>query len=118
MSVIQRNINVFTYANNIIKKLNITKLLKKRQRSALLKRTYCYTNLYTEKNNHYSYSGVFSQDEYCSYCKGKKIIKCMECKGCGRIYYDGMKEYICDMCCGCGHITCNFCGGTGINHMI
>jgi hypothetical protein len=65
-----------------------------------------------------SVSGMFSQDKHCSYCNGNKILRCMECNGCGKIYYDGIKENICDMCDGYGCIQCNFCGGTGKNCIV
>lgn len=82
------------------------------------KRTYCYSKLYTEKNIPHASGGMFSQDPSCLYCKGTKILICLECQGGGRTYQDGMKEFICNGCRGCGYNTCNFCGGTGFNCML
>jgi DnaJ-class molecular chaperone len=54
--------------------------------------------------------------EYCRYCNGFKYVKCLECHGSGRIFYDGMKEHLCNNCKGRGEIICNFCSGLGCNN--
>jgi DnaJ-class molecular chaperone len=54
--------------------------------------------------------------ECCRYCNGIKYVKCLECHGSGRIFYDGMKEHLCNNCKGRGEIICNFCSGLGCNN--
>jgi hypothetical protein len=49
----------------------------------------------------------------CKFCNGFKIIKCLECNGCGKIYFDGMREFLCNNCRGAGSTNCTFCGGLG-----
>ena len=56
--------------------------------------------------------------DYCKYCNGFKIIRCLECYGSGRIFYDGMKEHLCNTCCGRGDVVCDFCGGIGCDNTI
>lgn len=82
-------------------------------------RTYCCEVSLRKKNISQSVrGGMFSQDDHCPYCKGKKSIRCLDCLGCGRQYYDGMKEHICDGCHGYGYKKCDFCGGSGENYML
>ena len=72
------------------------------------------TKLYDSR----SYSGLFSQYEKCPYCKGKKILQCLDCDGYGKEYLGAMKETLCTTCTGSGYLVCSFCGGSGINHML
>jgi hypothetical protein len=60
-------------------------------------------------------SGVFSQSNNCEYCKGTMYIRCYTCHGNGKVYKEGMREYICDDCHRSGTLICDMCGGSGIN---
>lgn len=60
-------------------------------------------------------SSMFSSSKYCPYCGGEKYYKCLECDGCGKLYSDGMREYLCNECRGRGLAPCSMCGGSGIN---
>lgn len=53
----------------------------------------------------------------CEYCKGRIMVKCIECNGVGRVYFDGFKESICDSCTGWGCNICQMCGGGGASCM-
>jgi hypothetical protein len=58
---------------------------------------------------------MFSQSNYCKYCNGCKQTVCLSCYGIGKMYSDGMREYICDECDGRGRVICVMCSGTGNN---
>lgn len=47
------------------------------------------------------------------HCTIPGIILCKSCNGCGKIYFDGIKETICDKCNRSGYVLCNYCGGYG-----
>lgn len=49
----------------------------------------------------------------CMHCTIPGIILCKSCNGCGKIYFDGIKETICDKCNRSGYVLCNYCGGYG-----
>jgi hypothetical protein len=68
-----------------------------------------------KKNIYCTESGRFSQLKHCPYCRGSSYTKCYTCCGIGKLYIDGMKEYLCDDCGGCGYDICNMCRGSGKN---
>ena len=63
-------------------------------------------------------SGLFSQSEHCEYCQGFTYVTCHTCAGYGKMFMDGMREYLCDDCGGGGKIICRMCGGSGRNFML
>lgn len=54
-------------------------------------------------------SGLFSQSKYCYYCSGNMYIKCYTCHGKGKVYMEGMREYLCNNCNNSGDIVCSMC---------
>ena len=68
-----------------------------------------YLDLLTKNN----YFDQYYNSNVCKYCKGSIKCICNTCKGRGKTYGDGFREYICDHCHGQGLIVCNMCGGTG-----
>jgi hypothetical protein len=63
-------------------------------------------------------SGRFSQLKHCPYCKGNLYTKCYTCCGSGKLYLNGMKEYLCDDCGGRGNDICRMCRGSGKNPIL
>jgi hypothetical protein len=62
------------------------------------------------KNNYFD---QYYNSSVCKCCKGSIKCICNICKGRGKTYGDGLREYICDNCHGRGLIVCNTCDGTG-----
>lgn len=54
----------------------------------------------------------------CKYCQGTGVVICHDCNGCGRHYFDGFKEFICDSCHGTCCRICNICRGNGQCHRV
>ena len=54
----------------------------------------------------------------CKYCQGTGVVICHDCNGCGRHYFDGFKEIICDSCHGTCCRICNMCGCNGQCHIV
>lgn len=70
--------------------------------------------------NYFKKSNIVSENLYpvdpCKYCSGTGFVICCDCNGCGKVYFDGFKEFICDSCRGMGNCCCGICDGTGKCH--
>jgi hypothetical protein len=57
--------------------------------------------------------GLFHQGIECPYCRGAGVAFCYECRGYGKLCYDGMETHKCHTCSESGTVLCVMCSGTG-----
>jgi hypothetical protein len=98
--------------NSIVRKISSIKNISRKNIS---KKT--YPSIYDAFTDNGVTGGLFSKSKYCAYCKGTGNIRCYTCNGNGKVYMEGMKEYICDDCNRGGMSTCTMCCGYGMNYI-
>lgn len=68
-----------------------------------------YIDGFKKKNNTLNISSF----TICRVCKGSIKCICSICKGYGKVYSDGFKEFICGRCYGKGVTLCTICNVSG-----